>query len=217
MPLQKDKRIKKVSSSKKSSEAKYVYHVRITLRGVRPPIWRKVLVTNDISLVQFHRIIQLVMGWSGHHLYQFIIDGNYYSEPFDDDDDDDLDDLAAGPETEKRASVLLHQVASEEKARLIYEYDFGDNWEHLIVIQNILPIEEGKHYPVCTDGKRSCPPEDIGGAWGYGQFLEAIRDPNHPQHKRMTDRVGKNYDPEAFDLDEANRILKEKKNFIING
>jgi hypothetical protein len=102
----------------------------------------------------------------------------------------------------------LQQVVSRVKDKLIYEYDFGDSWEHELLIEKILPPEAGKRYPVCLTGKRACPPEDCGGIWGYASFLEAIQDPQHPEHEEMVEWVGGKFNPEAFDLDEVNREIQ---------
>jgi hypothetical protein len=103
--------------------------------------------------------------------------------------------------------VSLQQVVSRVKDKLIYEYDFGDSWEHELLVEKILPLEAGKHYPICLTGKRACPPEDCGGIWGYASLLAAIRDPEHPEHDEMVEWGGDEFDPEAFDLDEVNREL----------
>ncbi len=104
--------------------------------------------------------------------------------------------------------MSLQQVVSGVKDKLIYEYDFGDSWEHELLVEKILPLEAGKGYPVCLTGKRACPPEDCGGIWGYAGFLEAIQDPNHPEHEAMREWVGGEFAPDAFDLDEVNRELQ---------
>ena len=84
-----------------------------------------------------------------------------------------------------------------------YVYDFGDNWEHTVKLEKILPRQEGIPYPKCTDGKRACPPEDCGGSWGYEDFLKAITNPKHREHKEMLDWVGGSFDPEHFDIKEV--------------
>ena len=94
---------------------------------------------------------------------------------------------------------------------MIYEYDFGDSWEHELLVEKMLSLEEGKRYPICLTGKRACPPEDCGGIWGYARFLEAIRDPEHPEHDEMVEWVGGEFDPDAFDLDEMNTELQRLK------
>jgi hypothetical protein len=105
----------------------------------------------------------------------------------------------------------LSTAFSGQKSRFVYEYDFGDSWEHGIVIEKILPPETGVKYPRCIAGKRACPPEDVGGVWGYAEFLEAIRDPAHEDHAASLEWVGEEFDPEAFLLEEINQELRRVK------
>jgi len=95
--------------------------------------------------------------------------------------------------------------------KFLYEYDFGDGWEHELLVEKILPAEPGVGYPRCLKGKRACPPEDVGGVWGYADFLEIMRDPNHPEHEDMLEWVGGEFDPEVFDLEEVNAELEEMR------
>ena len=175
-----------------------IYQLKITLRGSRPPIWRRVLVPGNFSLYKLHKVLQVAMGWTDSHLHQFIIDGRYYSVPSPDDWEPVID--------ERRYSV--NRIAFREKTRFIYEYDFGDSWEHLIVAEKILMPEPGVKYPQCTAGKRACPPEDVGGIYGYDDFLEAIRDSRHKEHESCLEWVGGEFDPEELDLDQINRELR---------
>ena len=110
-------------------------------------------------------------------------------------------------EGEDTRKVTLATLVRGEKAKFLYEYDFGDSWDHELLVEKVLPAEAEKRYPVCLTGKRACPPEDCGGIWGYASLLEAIRDPEHPEHDEMVEWVGDEFDPEAFDLDEVNREL----------
>lgn len=105
------------------------------------------------------------------------------------------------------SSFLLHPTHNLSLLRdsFVYEYDFGDSWEHEIVVEKALPVEEGVLYPRCLAGKRACPPEDVGGVWGYGDLLMAIKDPTHPEHREMLDRVDEDFDPAAFDPADGNR------------
>jgi len=178
-----------------------IYQLKVTLRGSRPPIWRRVLVPGKFSLHKLHQAIQLVMGWTESHLHQFIIDGQYYSIPSSEDYEPVRD--------ERRHS--LSQIATREKRKFFYEYDFGDSWEHEIVVEKILSPESGVKYPACIKGKRACPPEDIGGLWGYETFLEAIGDPHHEEHDSYLEWVGGDFDPEACDLGEINQALARVK------
>ena len=189
-----------MTSSKQPTEP-CVYQIKVTLKGSKPPIWRRIQVTSDTTLGKLHRILQVVMGWEDYHLHQFIIGGAYYGEPHPD----------YGFEMKDEREVKLNQVVSGEKSRFTYEYDFGDSWEHELLVEKILPLEEGKHYPVCLKGKRACPPEDCGGIWGYYNLLEAIQNPNHPEHEELLEWVGEGFDPEEFDLDGINQVLKKIK------
>ncbi len=131
-------------------------------------------------------------------MYQFLIDGIEYGDPA----------LLGELEAEDARAVTLDTIVRGERFKFIYEYDFGDGWEHEILIEKILPPEEGKVYPVCLTGKRACPPEDCGGIWGYADFLEAIQDPKHPEHDEMLEWVDGEFDPVAFDPDEVNAKLQ---------
>jgi hypothetical protein len=178
-----------------------VYQIKVTLRGSKPPIWRRFQVASDTSLVQLHRILQCVMGWEDYHMHQFIVGGVMYGNA----------DMMEDFDTVDEKTVTLDKIVRREKFKFIYEYDFGDGWEHELLIEKILPVEEGKTYPVCLTGKRACPPEDCGGTWGYSGFLEAVQDPNHPEHEEMLDWAGGEFDPAAFDLREVNAELKSLK------
>jgi hypothetical protein len=185
--------------ARKQSTDPCVYQIKVTLKGSKPPIWRRIQVTSDTGLYEFHYVLQVVMGWENYHLHQFIIGGKYFGEP----------DPDFGFEIQDEATVKLEQVVPGEKTKFTYEYDFGDSWEHDVLIEKILSPEEGEDYPVCLGGRRACPPEDCGGIWGYAYLLEAIRDPDHPEHEDLLEWVGDSFDPEAFELDAINRELKK--------
>ncbi|MEW5803799.1 MAG: plasmid pRiA4b ORF-3 family protein [bacterium] len=176
-----------------------VYQMKITLMGIEPPIWRRIQVTSDTSLHKLHEILQVVMGWTNSHLHQFIIGGKYFAEP----------DPEYDPEVENEQLIRLSQVVSGINDRSIYEYDFGDNWEHEVLIEKIMPVAEGTRYPVCLAGQRACPPEDCGGIQGYRHLLEAVQDPGHPEHKEMLEWVGGSIDPESFTLNEVNQKIEQ--------
>lgn len=183
----------------KASKATQVYQLKITLKNIKPPIWRRVLVPDNLTLDQLHHVIQVAMGWYDAHLHEFNIGGLSYGSP---DFDSDF-----ASEVKDDATVRLNQVISKNIKRFRYTYDFGDDWEHVIEIEKVLPYDEGSVYPVCIAGKRSCPPEDVGGAWGYQSFLATISDPNDPEHEEMLEWVGGEFDPEEFDIEEVNEIF----------
>jgi Plasmid pRiA4b ORF-3-like protein len=183
------------------STTRVVYQIKVTLKGIKPPVWRRIQVGSETTLAQLHRMLQRVMGWEGYHLYRFAVGGLEYGDPR----------MLEEMEGEDARRVTLATLVRGEKDKFLYEYDFGDSWEHELLVEKILPLEKGKCYPVCLTGKRACPPEDCGGVWGYAGFLEAIQDPKHPEHDEMFEWVGGEFDPEAFDLDEVNTALQRLK------
>jgi len=178
--------------------SKDIYQIKVTLLGSKPPIWRRVQVPADVSLLTLHNIVQNAMGWENGHLHQFIIGGTYYGDEM----------LLDEGDVEDEAKFKLNKVVKRPKEKFIYEYDFGDGWEHQLEVEKILPAEPDVRYPRCVAGKRACPPEDCGGVWGYASLLEAIGDPDHPEHEDMSEWVGDDFDPEKFDLDGVNKILR---------
>jgi hypothetical protein len=176
---------------------KSIYQIKITLIGAKPPIWRTVLVSGDIGLSAFHEVIQKTMGWRNCHLHQFIANNVFYGIP-----DDDF-----GMEIEDETKYKISHLLKKEKDTIKYEYDFGDSWEHKILLEKVLPFDGKTALPVCSKGKRACPPEDCGGIWGYEELLEAISDPRHPEHESMLEWLGGEFDPEEFDLEDINEDL----------
>ena len=176
-----------------------VYQIKVTLKGSRPPIWRRMQVISDTTLAQLHRLLQCVMGWEDAHLSQFVVSGIRYGDPR----------LLGELDAADARTVPLATLGLREKRKCLYEYDFGNSWEHELLVEEILPRDEGKRYPVCLTGKRACPPEDCGGIWGYASFLAAIRDPEHPEHDEMLAWVGGEFDPDILDLDEVSRELQQ--------
>jgi hypothetical protein len=178
-----------------------IYQLKITLNHSKPPIWRRVEVPDTITLAQLHQIIQAAMGWYDSHLHQFAVGRVYYGVP----DPEDFEEVR----DERR--VKLNQILTAPKQKLVYEYDFGDSWEHVVLLEKVVPPEPSIHYPRVTAGKRACPPEDVGGVWGYESFLEAIRDPKNPEHEEMLEWAGGEFDPELFDLAAVNAALPARR------
>jgi hypothetical protein len=175
-----------------------VYQFKVTLLGVRPPIWRRIQVPESYTFWDLHVAIQDAMGWEDYHLHEFEIaslqPGSRVNIGIPEGGYDG--DILPG-KTQKIADYF-----SLENQSAHYTYDFGDNWEHEIKLEKILPRED-KKYPICIDGKRACPPEDCGGVWGYEEFLEIIKDPDHEEYEEMLDWVGGEFDPEHFDTKEV--------------
>jgi hypothetical protein len=158
-------------------------------------------VPSGVTLSRVHGDIQAVMGWSNSHLHQFEIGGIRYGSP-----DPDYVPVFGGPVHDERKPRLGSLAAKGD--RFIYEYDFGDSWEHEIVVEEILPAGPSSATTRCLEGARSCPPEDVGGWPGYADFLEALADPRHPDHNDRSEWIGGRWDPEFFNLDGANEALK---------
>jgi hypothetical protein len=182
-----------------------IYQVQISLNGSKPKIWRRILVSSDVSLPDFHKVVQWAMGWQDYHLHQFIKDNKYYTLRML--DDDYWDDNIHVDYQNKKLSDLL----KKEKDVILYEYDFGDSWMHEIVLEKILPIGELNEYPVCLEGKMSCPPEDCGGVWGYADMLSVLKQPKHQEYNNILEWLGEDFDPEDFYVDEVNERLKGYK------
>jgi hypothetical protein len=174
-----------------------IYQIKVTLSGIRPSIWRRILVRSDTPLDVLHQILQTVMGWFDEHLHAFEIDGLEIGAPDVDVDGDVADE----------SSFCLSQVASAAGARLVYRYDFGDDWEHQLVVEKVLEPAEGARHPRCVAGKRATPPEDIGGPLGYQRFLEIISDATHPERAQHLAWAGGEFDPDEFEVDAINEAL----------
>ncbi len=188
-----------------------VFQIKITLRDSNPPIWRRVLVSSETNLSQLHDIIQTAMGWKDSHLHKFtigIVTFSAYYEP------GNLEELVA---IDERYVKLLQLVApfrpfhGDFHFAFEYEYDFGDTWTHDVVFEDILDPDPKHKVPICIGGERACPPEDVGGIYGYETFVEAIKNPDHPEHETYTEWMGREFDPAVFDVNAVNEALRGLK------
>lgn len=165
--------------------------VRIELKDSDPPIWRTVDVPTSITLKVLHDIVQATMGWFDYHLWEMVIGGQTYGLPMDDD---------WGTAPRKIAErVRLRDVLAPGSTRIDYTYDFGDNWEHTLIVSDVRPGEAGTAYPRFIGGERNCPPEDCGGIPGFYEMLEAGADPEHSEHAEITEWLDE-YDPDELDV-----------------
>jgi hypothetical protein len=175
-----------------------LYHLRIQLADIEPPIWRSIVVPGQITLLRLHQIIQVVMGWTFSHLHQFLLHEVYYGEP----------DPEFGEQMKPEQRVQLRRVVLKEGDRFLYEYDFGDSWRHEITVERIEPLTAETYSTLqCFDGERACPPEDCGGVSGFEQLREALREKRHPEHRELRAWAGKHYDPNLFSLQAVNSAL----------
>jgi hypothetical protein len=174
----------------------------ITLLDADPAVWRRIEVPADFTLKGLHDIIQSLMGWYGYHLHHFEIGGTLYGEPSPEDEHYDRDIL-------NERKLKLAAIGNEGERTFEYVYDYGDNWRCAIVFEALVPAAPGVVYPRLVDGARRGPPEDVGGPWGYSEFLDAIADPKHERHAELTEWSGGDFDPDSFDRDEINRALRQ--------
>lgn len=177
-----------------------VYQLKITLRDVsNPPVWRRVLVRAGITLRDLHEVIQQAMGWENYHMHVFSTAWKEYGSP----------DPELRYASDKKAR--LSEVLTVPGDRLRYTYDFGDGWEHDIVLEEIRSAEPTKAYPLCMAGKGACPPEDCGGAWGYANLKEILASPSNEEHEEMLDWLGLDtaaeFDPGKLSIEEVNDRL----------
>lgn len=180
--------------SERRNEA--LYQFKITLKYIRPSIWRRIQVPQNYNFWDLHVAIQDAMGWLDCHLHHFQFDK---PETVIGIPDDGLMDEETLPGWEVRIADWFPRKSKT----VLYRYDFGDNWEHLVQLEKVLPLEKGTRYPLCLGGKRSRPPEDCGGIGGYAEFLEIMANPRHPEHKRTLEWNGGKFDPENFDISEV--------------
>lgn len=177
-----------------------IYQLKVSLKDAKLPIWRRLLVEPGMSLADLHKVIQTSMGWSNSHLHQFEWNRTYYAAPSMWDEGD----------TEDASEVALNELLTREKQKMEYLYDFGDSWQHEVLLETKLPKEAGQVYPVCVVAKGACPPEDCGGVWGYAELLKILADPKHKQHEEMLEWLGvEEWDPEEVDLEDINEALQQ--------
>ncbi len=180
-----------------------IHRLKVTLRLVKPPVWRRIEVDSDITLDELSGLLEAAMGWFGYHLHAFEASGVIYQNA----DLDELLDRRALNEFEHRLGDVLNEVG----AKMRWDYDFGDGWEHNIVVEAIEPADPAVSYPRCVAGRRACPPEDCGGPWGYEELVETISDKSHPRHAELTDWLPYGWDPARFDLDETTDDMQEPR------
>jgi hypothetical protein len=175
-----------------------IHTLRVTLRGSRPVVWRRLEVQGTMTLPRLHAALQALMGWLDYHLHIFVADGVAYG------DQELLEDLAH----EDYALVRLRDVAPRVGARFAYNYDFGDDWWLDLLVEAIESPDPATRYPRCTSGELATPPEDVGGIHGYAEFRRTIRDSRHPDHADLVAWAGGHFDPAAFDVARANARLR---------
>ncbi len=178
-----------------------VYQLKISLKYAKPAIWRRLLVSSNIELEALHGVIQATFDWTDSHLYQFV-DGRTFYQPEAEDDE------FPSMKMVDTAGVHLSDLLRTKKDKIVYEYDFGDSWEHEVLLEKVLPADPNQALPLCVSGKRACPPDDCGGISGYYQMLETLADPDSEEAEELLEWLDGPIDPEAFDLDKVNTRLR---------
>ncbi len=176
-----------------------LYLIKIQLSDIEPLIWRRFVVPAGITLDRLHDVIQIVMGWEDCHLHMFTIGNKRYTE-YPESKDDGLE----------CGKYRLGELVKQKGRTFRYIYDFGDDWEHELILEDSRYVNpELGLEPVCLEGERSCPPEDVGGIPGYFEFCNAVKDPAHAEHESYMEWFGGDYDSERFDVDVVNwELLK---------
>ena len=178
-----------------------IIQVKISLRGTKPLIWRRILVEKTSTFEALHEVIQIAMGWTNSHLHEFTADGVRIGQPLDEFDMDYREKLI------NEATVTLESVLTDGTQTVDYTYDFGDSWEHTLVMEKWLPVDAAIQYPICTGGKLNCPPEDCGGIPGFYEMLRIVNDKGHFEQQEMLEWLSGVYDAKAFNLQEVNQQL----------
>ena len=182
-----------------------IIQLKITLQDTEPPIWRTVQVDKNISFFDLHHIIQISMGWTNSHLFEFMIHGykigwmdktNEFENPID------------------ANNVILGLTLTNPKETFDYIYDFGDDWTHLIELEGFLPADTNLTYPICIDGALACPKENCHGVDGHYHNLEIIKDTEHPEYADTKRWLGRGYNPNKFDIDKVNKELPKFKKWM---
>lgn len=181
----------------------YVHQLKITLEGVQPPIWRRILAPRSLNFAQLHELLQAAFSWTDSHLHQFVVGGLVVGAPEFAEDGLNERLMLDASEIYLRDLELMHLPSP----KVLYEYDFGDGWRHWIEFETEVSPEAGQAYPLLVDGRRRGPPEDVGGPSGYADFLQAWSDPSHEEYRANRRWVGRAFDPEAFDRDKLQKAM----------
>ena len=191
--------------AKNKTPVNEIFQLEVTLLGSDPPIWRRLLVPASLTLAALHSVLQIAMGWDSSHMHEFRKGKQFYGIP------NPEERFFNVPRTIDDRKVRLADVLLRVGSNFVYTYDMGDSWEHAIVLEKRLPVDPNLKYPACLGGERACPPEDCGGIYGYYDLLEAIQDPEHPQHEEQLEWVGEEWNPDAFSLDDVNQWLHGRR------
>ena len=181
---------------KSATKTPTLVHIKVTLNEIRPAIWRRLRVPDSMNLGELSMLIQAAMGWDGGHMHAFEIGGLQYGDP------EWLED------GENEDQMTIQKLMHDGITRFGYTYDFGDNWDHAVLIEKKAPPPDSPRAPACVDGARACPPEDCGGPPGYDGLIAALAAPDKPSNRELLEWAGEDFDPEDFSPEEVNARLE---------
>lgn len=181
-----------------------IYQLKVALKDLQPTIWRRFRVNSSITFHQLHKTLQIIMGWEEYHLYLFDFESFTITRP------DPTFPSKSRPELNARREKIVEHLTKEGQ-KVIYVYDFGDDWGHELILEKILPDQPEGQYPVCLEGERHCPPEDCGGVFGYQRILEILASKTHPDYTDTITWLKEGFNPENFDVKEVNEHLLQKQ------
>ena len=176
------------------------YQIKIELFDSKPKIWRRLIIPSDLLLSDLHKVLQTTMGWTNSHLHMFI-KGKVMLEP-------PTEEAYWESKAIDYTGYTIDRLLEVKNDKIQYEYDFGDSWVHIITLEKVIENYIGT-LPVCTAGALNCPPEDVGGIWGFQEFKKIMKKSSHPEHEEYIEWYGEEYDPKYFDLDEINEMLQD--------
>ncbi len=186
------------------AKSKKILQFRIELDGIKPAIWRRVLVRHDTNLRTFALALLLATGWKNSHLHEFIIDDKHYGIM-----DESAQDMLAEMPMEDETEYEIRDFSEKKLKKFVFLYDFGDGWEHDVVFERAYAAESNVFYPNCIEGARNCPPEDCGGTGGYYELAEKLKNPDDDEYERLLGWLGGRYDTEFFNTDVINSTIKK--------
>ncbi|HEY9787929.1 MAG TPA: plasmid pRiA4b ORF-3 family protein [Candidatus Obscuribacterales bacterium] len=182
-----------------------MYKLKVTLMDAPLPIWRRLLVRSDVTLDLLHEILQIAMGWWNYHLHAFRASGDRHFG--------DLKATTDEPDMKAESKYTLADLLSAPEEEFMYEYDFGDGWQHRVVLEQIITTDD-LVLAACIAGKRACPPEDVGGVYGYANFLEKVEDPENEEGLDLLEWAGGDFDADSFDMRTVNLRLVQLQNVL---
>ena len=193
--------------SGRGGRAASIYQLQVLLNGTEPSIWRRLQVPGTAKLDWLHAVLQVAMGWTNSHLHQFFFGEHIYADP-----KAGLEQYEGDPPVLDESKFTVAELLGDTSVGFVYEYDFGDSWEHIVTVEKILPADASTSAAaVCLGGARACPPEDCGGIWGYMNLLKALKNKKHREHRSMKEWLGRPFDPEFFDVAKTNDWLRKLK------